>query len=64
MAARQGHFMPTALLDNQFATLQEPSPDEHAIVVDIGGTPFQIVAEIMQRLAEWQGALTAVGQGR
>jgi carbohydrate kinase (thermoresistant glucokinase family) len=64
MAARQGHFMPTALLDNQFATLQEPSRDEHAIVVDIGGTPFQIVAEIMQRLAEWRGALTAVGQGR
>ena len=63
MAARQGHFMPTALLDDQFATLQEPSPDEHAIAIDVSGTPFQIVDKIMQRLAE-RGALTAVGQGR
>ena len=35
VAQRQGHFMPAALLDSQFATLDEPSPDEHAIVVDI-----------------------------
>jgi len=50
MAARQGHFMPTALLDNQFATLQEPSPDERAIVVDVGGTPAEIVDDILRRL--------------
>ncbi|SEO16035.1 gluconokinase [Rhodospirillales bacterium URHD0017] len=62
MAARQGHFMPTALLDSQFATLEEPAP-ELAIVVDISGTPFQIVEEITQRLAERKG-LTAVGQRR
>jgi gluconokinase len=34
MAARKGPFIPTALLDNQFATLQEPSPEERAIIVD------------------------------
>ena len=51
MAARKGHFMPTALLDNQFATLQEPAPDERAIVVDVGGTPAEIVDEIVRRLA-------------
>ena len=28
MAARKGHFMPPALLDSQFATLEEPGPDE------------------------------------
>ena len=50
MAARKGHFMPTALLDNQFATLQEPSPEERAITVDIGGTPAKIVDEILRRL--------------
>jgi carbohydrate kinase (thermoresistant glucokinase family) len=50
MAARKGHFMPTALLDNQFATLQEPSPEERAIVVDVGGTPDEIVDEILRRL--------------
>jgi gluconokinase len=50
MAARKGHFMPTALLDNQFATLQEPSPEERAISVDIGGTPAEIVDEILRQL--------------
>ena len=50
MAARKGHFMPTALLDNQFATLQEPSAEERAIVVDVGGTPAEIVDEIVRRL--------------
>jgi gluconokinase/6-phosphogluconolactonase len=50
MAARHGHFMPSSLLDSQFATLEEPSPDENAIVVDIGGEPEEIVREIANRL--------------
>lgn len=48
--ARQGHFMPSALLDSQFSILQEPSPDENPIVVDIGGRPADIVGEIAHRL--------------
>ena len=35
MAKRKGHFMPTTLLDSQFATLEEPQPDERALVVPI-----------------------------
>ena len=50
MAQRHEHFMPVALLDSQFATLQEPTPDEAAIVVDVGGRPGQIVAEILHQL--------------
>jgi gluconokinase len=50
MAARRGHFMPAALLDSQFSTLEEPSPDENPIVVDIGGRPEEIVREIAERL--------------
>jgi gluconokinase len=50
MAARKGHFMPAALLDTQFATLQEPSPEERAITVDVDGTPAEIVDEILRRL--------------
>ena len=50
MAARHGHFMPSTLLDSQFATLEEPSPDENAIVVDIGGSPEKIAREIADRL--------------
>jgi gluconokinase len=31
MRLRKGHFMPPALLDSQFATVEEPEPDEHPI---------------------------------
>lgn len=52
MAARHEHFMPVALLDSQFAILEEPAPDEHPIVVDIDATPAAIAAEIVRRLDE------------
>lgn len=54
MAARHEHFMPAALLDSQFATLQEPTPDEHPIIVDAGGRPTEIAAAIVHRLEERQ----------
>ncbi|MBS0518111.1 MAG: gluconokinase [Proteobacteria bacterium] len=50
MAARHGHFMPLALLDSQFATLEEPADEEHPVVVDIGAQPTEIVAEILRAL--------------
>jgi carbohydrate kinase (thermoresistant glucokinase family) len=56
MAARHEHFMPVALLDSQFATLQEPTPDEHPIVVYVGGRPAEIAAEIVHQLEERQGS--------
>jgi gluconokinase len=55
MAARHGHFMPVALLDSQFATLQEPTPDEHPIIVDVGSRPAEIAAEIVHQLEELHG---------
>ena len=56
MAARHEHFMPVALLDSQFAILQEPTPDEHPIAVDVGGRPAEIAAEIVHQLEERQGS--------
>lgn len=50
MAARHEHFMPIGLLDSQFATLQEPGPEERAIVVEVDGGPADIVAEIVRCL--------------
>src|SRR5579864_8687620 len=55
MAARHEHFMPVALLDSQFAALEEPTPDEHPITVDIGGRPADIALEIVRQLEERQG---------
>jgi carbohydrate kinase (thermoresistant glucokinase family) len=50
MAARHEHFMPLGLLDSQFATLQEPGADERPLVVEIAGSPAEIVAEIIRQL--------------
>ena len=48
--ARRGHFMPPALLDSQFATLEEPGPDENPVIVDIGGTPEAEIADAINQL--------------
>lgn len=50
MAKRRDHYMPLALLDSQFAALQEPTPDEHAVVVGIDATPDEIAARILAAL--------------
>jgi len=52
MAARKGHFMPVALLDSQFATLEEPGPGEHPIVVSVEPPPRDIVAAVLRALQE------------
>ena len=51
LAARKGHFMPSALLQSQFDALQEPAPDERAITVPIDATPQQIAARVVEELA-------------
>lgn len=51
MAARHEHFMPVALLDSQFATLEEPTEDEHPIVESIDGQPADIVRAVVEELA-------------
>jgi gluconokinase len=50
MQARKGHFMPPALLDSQFTTLEEPGPDEHPIVVDIDGPAEATIADAVRQL--------------
>jgi gluconate kinase len=50
MASRQGHFMPPALLDSQFADLQEPGADENPIIVPIGGTRQDAVDDALRQL--------------
>ena len=54
MIARHEHFMPVALLDSQFATLEEPKPNEQPIIVDIGGKPADIAHEIVRQLEDRQ----------
>lgn len=48
-SAREGHFMPSALLDSQLATLEPLDADEPGVVLDVSAS----VAEIATRAAEW-----------
>ncbi len=50
IAHRKGHFMPPSLLDSQFKALEEPAPDEHAVIVDIDAPVDAIVNEIIRQL--------------
>ncbi|MFF3818718.1 gluconokinase [Streptomyces bluensis] len=52
MTHRQGHFMPTALLDSQFATLQPLRPDEPGVAIDVSGTPEEITERAVAALGE------------
>ncbi|MFD6315162.1 gluconokinase [Streptomyces nigra] len=51
MSHRQGHFMPTALLDSQFATLQPLQEDEAGVAVDVAGTPEEITERAARALS-------------
>jgi gluconokinase len=44
---RKGHYMKEQMLESQLAILEEP---EDAIVVDVSGTPEQMVCEIRRAL--------------
>lgn len=48
LAERRGHFMPIALLDSQFATLEVPSCGERAINLDILANPENLAATVVQ----------------
>jgi gluconokinase len=47
---RTGHFMPPGLLDSQFEALEEPTPDEPAVRVDITPPPSVIAQHIIDQL--------------
>jgi gluconokinase len=57
LASRKGHFFNQALLDSQFATLEEPLPDE-AFVVD-ENQPAEAVVEDILKLADQKLGLKA-----
>src|SRR5215469_9908429 len=56
IAARADHFMPSTLLESQFAALEEPQADEHAIVVSIVPHPREIVEAIVGKLGAQSAA--------
>jgi len=59
LAGRTGHFMPVGLLQSQIDTLEEPLPEEDALVIDVG-TP---AADVAQKIIRLLGASAATGSG-
>jgi len=51
MSHRTGHFMPTSLLDSQFAILEPLQPDERGAMLDVGPGPEQLVEAALVLLA-------------
>lgn len=50
LAAREGHFMPPALLASQLATLEPLGPDEPGVTVGVAGSPREVVGEVRESL--------------
>lgn len=52
MGERQGHFMPTSLLQSQLATLESPEGEPGVVTVGIDTTVPQIVEDALDRLQQ------------
>jgi gluconokinase len=50
LAARNGHFMPPALLESQFEALEAPTEDEDFISLNVSASPTEEAQEIIDRL--------------
>ena len=47
---RHEHFMNPVLLDSQFEDLEEPQPSEHALLLELGPSPADLVELIKTKL--------------
>ena len=56
VAARPAHFMPAALIDSQFATLEPLEPDENGAVLDVSLPVDDLVARGLDLLTAKDGA--------
>lgn len=54
MGARQGHYMPTSLLDSQFAALEPPGQDE-AITIDIDQPLDRMIRQALPQIKDFPG---------
>ncbi|MEZ9565252.1 gluconokinase [Vibrio artabrorum] len=56
MLNRKGHFMPTSLLDNQFATLEMPTANEpQTFEIDVNATFDEVVANAVSVANDFLG---------
>jgi gluconokinase len=51
-AERRGHFMPASLIDSQFATLEEPGPDENVLVLEVARPIAALIETVVQEIGK------------
>ncbi|WGF89200.1 gluconokinase [Marinivivus vitaminiproducens] len=49
--ARKHRYMPASLLDSQFATLEPPSEEEGAVIVDVAAPPDRLIEAIVKAVS-------------
>ena len=59
IAARKHRYMPASLLSSQFETLEEPSGDEHAVIVPLERTVSETVIDLLRNVVAAQAAIRA-----
>lgn len=64
LGARKGHFMPSALLDSQLATLEVPTPEEAALTVSIENSSQVLAAQILAWLGSRGGSVAQAARPR
>ncbi|MCU1530001.1 MAG: Gluconokinase, partial [Frondihabitans sp.] len=47
---RKNHFMPSALMESQFASIEPLEDDERGFGVDVSSSPDDVVTRILQTL--------------
>ncbi|MEV6965355.1 gluconokinase [Hamadaea sp. NPDC051192] len=50
LAHRAGHYMPSSLLESQYAALEPLQDDENGIVLDLAETPDELTTDAIERL--------------
>ena len=53
-AGRDHEYMPSSLLDSQYATLEALQTGERFVEIDVNQTPDEIVSAALERLADFQ----------
>ncbi len=56
VAGRPGHFMPTSLVESQFATLEPLGDDEHGLVLDVDHPVDELVESYLAATTSQAGA--------
>ncbi|MEM7763111.1 MAG: gluconokinase [Pseudomonadota bacterium] len=53
---RLGHFMSPALIDSQFAALEQPDDEADVTVIDAGNAPQRVLADALRAIEEYRNA--------